>query len=105
VSKFNNNIRKGDQFHLDGAHKNHLEVFDQRGHFVHVLNLDGTVNSVKTAKAAVQAALVYLRVYSMRLSVFFENIKDDTDLLLKNIDWSDIPDNYQVPEHYNFPNS
>ncbi|WP_241645608.1 hypothetical protein [Rosenbergiella metrosideri] len=53
-------------------------------------------------KAAVQAALVYIRVYSMRLSVFFENIKDDTDLLLKNIDWSDIPEDYQVPEHYNF---
>ncbi|WP_241626959.1 hypothetical protein [Rosenbergiella epipactidis] len=54
MSEFNNNIRKGDQFYLDGAHNNHLEVFDQRGNFVHVLNLDGTVNFVKTAKAAAE---------------------------------------------------
>ncbi len=57
-------------------------------------------------KAAVQAALVYIRVYSMRLSVFFENIKDDTDLLLKNIDWPDIPDNYQIPDtRYQIPDT
>ena len=48
------NIRKGDQFYLDAKHKDHLEVFDQRGNFVHVLNLDGTINPSKTAKAAAE---------------------------------------------------
>lgn len=54
-------------------------------------------------KVTVQAALVYIRVCSMRLSGFFEDIKDDADLLLKAGDWPDIPENYQVPEHYKFP--
>ncbi|HBW40039.1 MAG TPA: hypothetical protein DEF84_04340 [Leclercia adecarboxylata] len=54
-------------------------------------------------KITVQAALVYIRISSMRLAGFFENIKDDTDLFLKKNDWPDIPDDYQVPEHYNYP--
>ena len=47
----NENIRKGDQFYLDGAHKNHLEVFDSKGNFRVVLNLDGSVNVNKTKAA------------------------------------------------------
>lgn len=54
-------------------------------------------------KITVQAALVYIRVYSIRLSGFFENITDDADFFLKKNDWPDIPDDYQVPEHYNYP--
>ncbi|MBW3804769.1 hypothetical protein GL273_02865 [Aeromonas jandaei] len=44
-------IKKGDQFYLDGQHKNHLEVFDKRGNFRVVLNLDGTINEAKTKAA------------------------------------------------------
>lgn len=44
-------IKKGDQFYLDGQHKNHLEVFDKRGNFRAVLNLDGTINETKTKAA------------------------------------------------------
>ena len=44
-------INKGDQFYLDGQHKDHLEVFDKRGNFKVVLNLDGTVNRAKTDTA------------------------------------------------------
>ncbi len=44
-------IKKGDQFYLDGQHKNHLEVFDSKGKFKAVLNLDGTINKVKTEAA------------------------------------------------------
>lgn len=54
-------------------------------------------------KVTVQAALVYIRSSSIRLSGFFENITDDADIFLKENDWPDIPDNYQVPEHYNYP--
>ncbi len=43
------NIKRGDQFYLDGIHKDHLEVFDKNGFFKHVLNLDGTINAAKTA--------------------------------------------------------
>ncbi|NRN30871.1 hemolysin BL-binding protein [Photorhabdus heterorhabditis subsp. aluminescens] len=48
------NIRTGDQFYLDGRHKNHLEVFDKRGNFIHVLNLDGSINLDKTKAAAAE---------------------------------------------------
>ncbi|WP_238981777.1 hypothetical protein [[Enterobacter] lignolyticus] len=44
-------IRKGDQFYLDGQHKDHLEVFDKRGNFKAVLNLDGSINREKTQAA------------------------------------------------------
>ncbi|PRD13484.1 hypothetical protein [Pantoea coffeiphila] len=54
-------------------------------------------------KVTMQAALVYIRSSSIRLSGFFENITDDTELLLKKNDWPDIPDNYQVPNRYKFP--
>ncbi|TCQ72542.1 hypothetical protein EC841_10587 [Raoultella ornithinolytica] len=54
-------------------------------------------------KIAMQAALVYIRSSSARLSGFFENITDDTDFFLKENDWPAIPDNYNVPENYNYP--
>jgi filamentous hemagglutinin len=44
-------IKKGDKYYLDGSHKNHLEVFDKRGNFRVVLNLDGSINETKTKEA------------------------------------------------------
>ena len=80
------------------------EVFH---HYLHKLN--ASIILLKNAKSAedeltVQAALVYIRVYSMRLSGFFEDIKDDTDILLKVSVWlDDVPEYYQIPECYNYP--
>ncbi len=53
-------------------------------------------------KVTVQAALVYIRVYSMNLSSFFDAFKEDADALLKYSDWPSIPEDYKVPEHYNY---
>nr|WP_275253746.1 hemagglutinin repeat-containing protein [Achromobacter xylosoxidans] len=50
--RIGNNIRKGDKFYLDGTHMDHIEVFDKRGNFRHVLNLDGSINQSKTDAAA-----------------------------------------------------
>ncbi|MGP2518170.1 hemagglutinin repeat-containing protein, partial [Yersinia sp. 2545 StPb PI] len=44
-------IAKGDKYYLDGAHKNHLEVFDSKGKVKAVLNLDGSYNDAKTQAA------------------------------------------------------
>ncbi|ANS44140.1 hemagglutinin repeat-containing protein [Serratia inhibens] len=52
------NLRKGDQFYLDAEHKNHLEVFDKRNKFVHVINLDGSINVDKTKKAAAEGRIL-----------------------------------------------
>lgn len=54
-------------------------------------------------KIATKTALVYIRVYAMNLSNFFEDFKDDADLLRSSSIWPDIPENYELPEHYNFP--
>jgi len=54
-------------------------------------------------KTATLTALVYIRVYAMNLSNFFEDFKDDADLLRSSSIWPDIPENYKLPEHYNFP--
>ncbi|QPT40972.1 Uncharacterised protein [Oligella ureolytica] len=43
-----NNIKKGNLFYLDNLHKDHIEVFNKRGDFIHVLNLDGSINDSKT---------------------------------------------------------
>ena len=44
-------IQKGDKFYLDGLHKDHIEVFDAKGYFKMVLNLDGSRNESKTRTA------------------------------------------------------
>ncbi|HEZ1902536.1 TPA: S-layer family protein, partial [Neisseria meningitidis] len=41
-------LKTGDRFYLDGQHKNHLEVFDKNGNFKFVLNMDGSLNQMKT---------------------------------------------------------
>jgi filamentous hemagglutinin len=45
-------LKKGDIFYLDpGAERNHLEVFTGQGESRTVLNLDGTINKLKTESA------------------------------------------------------
>ena len=41
-------LKKGDQLYLDGLHKDHIEVFDKRGRFRKVINLDGSKNIIKS---------------------------------------------------------
>lgn len=58
--------------------------------------LNDAVMLLKKAKEAddkvtTLAALVYIRVYSMQLSGFFEDIKDDADLLARSQIWPDLP--------------
>ena len=54
TGNLNGEIRKGDQYYLDARHKNHLEVFDSKGDFRSVLNLDGSINPNKTKVAAAE---------------------------------------------------
>jgi len=51
VNRGAGDFSRGDQFYLDGLHKDHIEVFDRRGNFKGVYNLDGKVNLDKTNKA------------------------------------------------------
>ncbi|HEZ2191750.1 DUF637 domain-containing protein [Neisseria meningitidis] len=44
-------LKTGDRFYLDGQHKNHLEVFDKNGNFKFVLNMDVSLNQMKTGAA------------------------------------------------------
>ena len=54
----NEHIRKGDQFYLDSTHGNHIEVFDSNNKARAVLNLDGSLNSAKTAAALRQGRTI-----------------------------------------------
>jgi hypothetical protein len=73
-----------------------------------MIRLQNAISLLRKARIAkddmaVRAALVYIKIFTMGLSNFFDNIKDDTLLLSKALRSSDMPDDYQVPEHYNFP--
>lgn len=47
----NEYLKKGYGVYLDALHKDHLEVINKAGDVIYVLNLDGTLNADKTAKA------------------------------------------------------
>ena len=51
INQRSGDLNKGDQFYLDNLHKDHIEVFDKRGNFKGVYNLDGNKNLAKTEKA------------------------------------------------------
>ncbi|MCA6221228.1 hypothetical protein [Photorhabdus antumapuensis] len=54
-------------------------------------------------RLAVQAALLRIRVHSMTLSSFFEAFTNDADELLNIVDEPKIPEDYKIPDHYNYP--
>ncbi len=45
-------LKKGDLFYLDGFHKDHLEVFNNKGIFKSILNFNGERMLTKMAQAA-----------------------------------------------------
>lgn len=46
--KINSFLKKGYCFYLDALHKDHIEIFDYTGRALFVMNLDGTLNIVKS---------------------------------------------------------
>ncbi len=51
TKKIKGKVAKRDLFYLDNKHLDHLEVLDANKSFKYVLNLDGTINEIKTEKA------------------------------------------------------
>lgn len=56
---------------------------------------------IENDELAMEVALLRIRTNAMSLSGFFDAIAEDATLLIKADDWPDIPENYQLPEHYN----
>lgn len=54
-------------------------------------------------KIAIQCALTRVRIASLNLSNIYQDIIDDVVLINKSDSWPAIPENYQIPEHYNYP--
>lgn len=54
-------------------------------------------------EVTMKAFLLEIRTHAMSLSSFFDAIAEDATLLIRIDGWPDIPENYQVPEHYNYP--
>ncbi len=59
---------------------------------------------VKNDIVAVKAGLIMARIYSINLRNFFNDIFTDIEKIgwTERYDWPDIPENYQLPEHYNY---
>jgi filamentous hemagglutinin len=51
VKRIAGGMKKGYYYYLDELHKDHLEVFDGRGNFSHVLDFDGYINERKSEQA------------------------------------------------------
>lgn len=64
VQKFKHPVlKKGDYIYLDGLHWDHLEIFasgGNKGKIKGVLNLDGTLNKIKTATAVMENRVINL---------------------------------------------
>jgi hypothetical protein len=93
---------------IDGELSINVDTDLDQKYNTYITKLQDAVSLLKKARdaddeIAIQAALVYIKVYTMRLSNFFEDFKNDALLLSKSTGWPEIPDNYQVPEQYNFP--
>ncbi|TCV91092.1 hypothetical protein [Biostraticola tofi] len=50
---------------------------------------------------AMQSALLRLRTHAMSLSSFFDNIVEDTEVILRTGTWPEFPEDYKIPNHYN----
>lgn len=71
-------------------------------------NLQDAILLLKKAKEAndqdaIFAALLFVRMYTIRLSNFFQDFIDDADSFIKSPGRKLLPKDYQIPEHYNFP--
>lgn len=52
---------------------------------------------------AKKSALLDIRAHSMSLSSIFDDIVEDTEKLVLLENWQDFPEDYQLPEHFNYP--
>ncbi|MBF7995934.1 hypothetical protein [Rahnella laticis] len=80
-----------------------------------VENYEGYVNGFKRAvelldrticendPLAIQCALTRVRIASLNLSNLYQDIIDDVVLINKQDSWPAIPDDYKMPEIYNYP--
>ncbi|MGL4764424.1 MAG: hypothetical protein ACRC2N_05280 [Aeromonas sp.] len=53
-------------------------------------------------KVAIQCALTRVRIASLNLSNCYHDVVDDVVLINKSESWPAIPNDYKIPEHYNY---
>lgn len=73
----------------------------------HLDSINQTIDLLEAARdnsddLAMQAALLLLRTHSMSFAGFFDRIAKDIGNILNKSQWEEIPENYKIPEHYNF---
>ena len=80
-----------------------------------VENYEGYIRDFKSAvallskaikaddKITIQCALTRVRISSLNLSNSYQDIIDDVMLINSHDSWTEIPDDYQIPEHYDYP--
>jgi hypothetical protein len=82
--------------------RNMDEKFQTRLHLLNqAINFLDNARSEKD-ELATQTALLILRSQSMGLADFFNAIVNDIESILNKPKWIEIPEDYKIPEHYNF---
>ncbi|WP_387467498.1 hypothetical protein ACSLVK_19040 [Photorhabdus tasmaniensis] len=52
---------------------------------------------------AIQCALTRVRIASLNLSNLYGDLIDDVVLINSQDSWPKIPEDYKIPDHYNYP--
>ncbi|CAM7957863.1 MULTISPECIES: hypothetical protein [Enterobacteriaceae] len=73
-----------------------------------IKNLNLTIELFFTAKEnkdelTMQAALLRISTFLSGISGIFEQTREDIDRYVKIPHIADFPENYKIPEHYNYP--
>ncbi|WP_413737740.1 hypothetical protein ACL2XP_06295 [Sodalis sp. RH21] len=95
------NSQKEDKLFIDRSSNLDEKFIRQLDLINNVISLLETA-STQNDELATQAALSYLRTHAMSFSDFFYVIVDDIDTLLDKSSWAEFPENYKIPDHYNF---
>jgi hypothetical protein len=73
-----------------------------------IRNLNLTIELFFNAKEnkdelAIQAALLRISTFLSGISGVFEQTREDIDRYVRIPEIADFPENYKIPEHYNYP--
>ncbi|XBS71690.1 hypothetical protein ABK905_12815 [Acerihabitans sp. KWT182] len=100
-------LEKGSAFNLNEIEMNPKRDLDESlDQMMGELSLTSKLlNEARTNndELAKKSALLMIRAQAMSLSGFFEAICDDTENLAMLDTWLSFPEDYELPEHYNYP--
>ncbi|EYU13201.1 hypothetical protein V2H77_22540 [Photorhabdus sp. P32] len=83
-------------FNITEKYKEYIYDFKQA-----VMLLNRTIE--ENDQIAIQCALTRVRITSLNLSNLYADIIDDVVSINSQDLWPEIPEDYKIPDHYNYP--